>query len=95
MGQRLGADLGSSGNDVSISEPIPLPDIFATGATVNYHPEFIRCIYWVEQPLSFGAGGLCPIERIAVAKLVMPRHSWELAVAQHQSDRTNRRRKAS
>lgn len=93
--QRLGADEDFQGVDPGVSEPIPMPDIFATGATVQYHPEFIRCVYWVEQPLTFGAGGLSPLERIVVAKLVVPRHSWEVAVEEHQRMRRERVRTVS
>lgn len=55
-------------------EPVPIQDTFATGRSVQWAPEFVRIVYWAEQPLMLGGNEpLDAVERQVVGKIIMPR----------------------
>ena len=57
---------------LALSEPVPLLDIFATGRDVFMFGDFVRIVFWSEQPML----GSDVVERVAVAKIVVPRATW-------------------
>ena len=59
---------------IPLTEPVPIADTFATGRTIQWATDFVRIVYWSEQPLCFGGPEpLAPVERTVVGKIIMPR----------------------
>jgi hypothetical protein len=59
---------------IPLIEPVPIQDVFATGRSVQWAQDFVRIIYWSEQPLCIGGPEpLAPIERQVCGKIIMPR----------------------
>jgi hypothetical protein len=84
-------ELDARGGAIPLSEPIPITDIFATGVDIDEQPEYTRLIYWAEHPMLYGAeGGLRPIERLVVAKIIMPRATWDRIAAEFCAKRARR-----
>jgi hypothetical protein len=62
---------------VPLTEPVPIPDTFATGRQFTVFPDFVRVTFWSEHPLEVGGEpGICPLERQVVAKIILPVRVW-------------------
>lgn len=59
-------------DDWTVTEPMPISDIFATRVRVDVHADFVRLVFAAEHPEG---------ERHVVAKIVMTRAAFEDALS--------------